>query len=834
MLKIHNIFALSAISLVLAGCGSDDAQVNQTGSLSLAGTAKEGEVLTATVSDPDGIEASQIIYTWFANDNVITGATSSTYTLTVNEAGSQVSVSVTYVDNANTREGFASNTTAVVEALPVNFPGVITLSGSATVEQTLTATVADDNGLTGNIAYSWQADSVDIAGETTNMLLLTAAMEGAVITATAVYTDDENFAETVVSDATDTVGPVPLDNVVGTLDDPIAGDLEIGAILTAPTPVDDNGISGTIVYQWQSRDSGTDIATAADISGETSSTYTTVDNDLGKVISVNVSYIDDSNFDEMLTQTAVDEVFSFYVDGETAFADALTNIVENGTIGIASAAVGEDYTDMTEMAIATNNIVISLVEGSDAVISGTTCISFGASTTGVVIDGLVFDDIIIPNDDGSCEEGRGSVVLAGSMNVIRNSSFLGDDWTARNGLGSGDESHYISVQGEDNIIERNLFSGKSVNEGEEGTAISMFASKGADLNTTSGNDTRNIVQYNLFKDFLPTLIVDGDFDTDSGSHAVQIGRSGSSDGTALGAHILQYNRFDTVLSDRAMIVVQSSGNEIHTNTIVNSWGNTELRNGYGNTVSKNIIIAKGADYVETVGGVEGRNNKDGGISFAPLGHIIVDNYVANTSTDSSDRAALHIDSDSIDSGNSSSLELVASTLDLSVTIARNTFLDNRNAVQFEDNSNRDGVENCTLLDYVLDFDDNLFANQSADMNIFGTSAGSGAAAIKQDEYIDHGCALNNDSDYDNNHVYSDMVADRTPIFAKRDATSLTDGADGNILMDNTENGASLTAADANLLVEGTGADAGIGAAIADLTYIEESMVGPGSTWVATP
>lgn len=831
MMKKTSLFALSAISLALAGCGSDGDDPNQPGSLTLSGTAKEGEILTASVNDPDGIDEGSLIFTWFADGNVIADASAATYLLTVNEAGTNVNVSVTYVDNGNTREGFASNETATVEALPINFDGVVTVSGSATVEQTLTVEVTDDNGITGDIAYTWAADGTVIDGEIDTSLLLTEALEGAIITAAATYTDDEGFAEAITSVATEAVAPVPVDNVVGTLDDPISGILEVGATLTAPTPVDANGITSAISYQWRSRDIGTDIGTAVDVAGATNSTLLIADTDLGKVISVSLSYTDDASFDETLAQTSVDQIFSFYVQGETSFAAALANAVENDTIGVASVAdPSDDYENMAELTLGTNGLTVKLVEGSDAVIMGTTCIAYGSSTNGITIDGLVFDELIIPVE-GRCGEGRGSIEINGTNNVIRNSSFLGDSGSLRTNLGSSDESHYITVSGVDNIIERNLFTGKSVNEAEEGSVISMFSGIGGDINTL-GDHQRNIVQYNLFKDIVPTLIVGDELDTDSGSHAVQVGRSGSGDGAGRGEHIVQYNRFDTALYDRGIIIVQGGGNLIHANTIVNSWGNIELRNGYGNTVSNNIIIASGAPYVATINNVEGSNNKDGGIAITPLGHTVVDNYIANVITNSSDRAALHIDSDNIDSGNSSAQTIIDSSLDLNTVIARNTVLNTRNAIQFEDDSSRDGAENCTNLDYTLDFDDNLIANQSAENNIFGTTSGAGATAIKQDEYPAHGCALNNASDYDNNHIYAAVISDLSPIMAKRDNTSLTNGADGNILADGTEDGASLSAPNANNLVEGTGADAGVGVAISELIFIEEAMVGPGSTWVA--
>ena len=56
------------------------------------------------------------------------------------------------------------------------------------------------------------------------------------------------------------------------------------------------------------------------------------------------------------------------------------------------------------------------------------------------------------------------------------------------------------------------------------------------------------------------------------------------------------------------------------------------------------------------------------------------------------------------------------------------------------------------------------------------------------------------------------------------------GFDGNIGIDGSEDGASLSAPTDDLLVEGTGADAGIGVDIDLLNFIDEADVGPDSTW----
>ena len=445
----------------------------------------------------------------------------------------------------------------------------------------------------------------------------------------------------------------------------------------------------------------------------------------------------------------------------------------------------------------------------------------GDSTTGVVIDGLAFDDLTIRETDTCFTEGwDGSIIIDGASNVFRNNELLGEADDRPAFLSNSDDVHYITVRGTDHIIERNLFEGKSPDENEEGAAISMFIGTDStgDPNTL-GVHARNIVQYNLFRNFTFDVALN---DLDSNSFAIQIGRDTGSNGTGRGEHIVRFNRFDNVLMDRRLVIVQGGGNTITGNTVVNSWGNIALENGFDNTVSNNIIISSAQS-------VEGRGSQDGGISFVPLGHTIVDNYVANTTSTSNDRAGLHIDSDPLDQ--SSSTTLIASSLDLTTVVARNTVINNDRAIQFE-NQSASGTA-CTLLDYILDFDDNLVANQSEDMNIFGTNSGDSDAAIVEDTYQGNGCAIAATSDFDNNHFYSSTISDATTILPVRGGGSaLVNGMDGNVAVDGTEDGAMLTAVDANGLVEGMGADAGIGVALSELQFIEEDMVGPGSTWVA--
>lgn len=203
-MKMNKIFALSAISLALTGCGTDSPDVsNAPGTLTLSGNAVAGETLTATVSDPDGVSGT-VSYQWLVNNTPLTSATSSTFTLTADQRGAVMRVSATYIDDNGTRESMTSNETGAVLA---NVDGVVTVSGSEIVDETLTAALVDDNGVSGSVTFSWAADGIAIDGANEATFVLTPAQEGTVVTATATYIDDEGFAETAVSAATVAIAP---------------------------------------------------------------------------------------------------------------------------------------------------------------------------------------------------------------------------------------------------------------------------------------------------------------------------------------------------------------------------------------------------------------------------------------------------------------------------------------------------------------------------------------------------------------------------------------------------------------------------------------------------
>ena len=198
---------------VASGATAPIANVNDapTGLVAISGSATEDQTLTAsnTLADLDGLGA--ISYHWqrdtgsgFVNIN---GASASTYQLGDADVGATVRVVASYTDAKGTSESVASGATAPIANVNDAPTGLVAISGSATEDQTLTAsnTLADLDGL-GAISYHWQRDTgsgfVNINGASASTYQLGDADVGATVRVVASYMDDHGTAESVASGAT--------------------------------------------------------------------------------------------------------------------------------------------------------------------------------------------------------------------------------------------------------------------------------------------------------------------------------------------------------------------------------------------------------------------------------------------------------------------------------------------------------------------------------------------------------------------------------------------------------------------------------------------------------
>ena len=188
--------------------------------------------------------------------------------------------------------------------------GLPTISGTAAVGQTLTASTSDIDDADGieNVTFSYQwtryendADS-DIADATGSTYTIATADEGKTLKVQVSFTDDAEHSESRVSASTQSV--TAASNRPATGSPTISGTPERTHTLTASTAAisDPDGLTNaTFAYQWL-RDADND---PADISGATSSTYTLVADDVGNKISVRVSYTDDAGNSESMTSATV-------------------------------------------------------------------------------------------------------------------------------------------------------------------------------------------------------------------------------------------------------------------------------------------------------------------------------------------------------------------------------------------------------------------------------------------------------------------------------------------------------------------------------------------------
>ena len=184
--------------------------------------------------------------------------------------------------------------------------GKPTISGTARVGQTLTADtsgIADADGLA-SVSYSYQWIRVqnllqtEISGATASTYTPVADDVGKTIRVKVTFSDDAGNPENSISDAYPsggTVEDIATGNATG--QPAITGAAQVGKTLTAGLGniADTDGLPGTFpddyTLQWVRVDAD-GVSNEADLSGETSGTYTPVAADVGKKIKVAVSFTD--------------------------------------------------------------------------------------------------------------------------------------------------------------------------------------------------------------------------------------------------------------------------------------------------------------------------------------------------------------------------------------------------------------------------------------------------------------------------------------------------------------------------------------------------------------
>ena len=234
-----------------------------TGTVSISGIAEVGQTLTADTGLLDG--KGIITFQWMRGGNVI--GSNVMYVVTAADIGSTITVTVA-------RSGYSGSvTSAPTVTVPPILAGIVSISGTAEVGQTLTANT-DSLGGSGTVSYQWKRRTVNGITENIGINSDTYTVQstdfGSTITVTVTRS---GCTGSVTSDPLDHVGLPPLTGTVI-----ITGTAEVGQTLTAN--IDSLGGSGTISYQWKR---GTTHI------GTDSSTYVLVHADAGSTITITVT-----------------------------------------------------------------------------------------------------------------------------------------------------------------------------------------------------------------------------------------------------------------------------------------------------------------------------------------------------------------------------------------------------------------------------------------------------------------------------------------------------------------------------------------------------------------
>ena len=289
-----------------------------TGSVSIDGTAEEDQTLTTNtdnLDDADGLGAFS--YQWQRSNGSggfenIENATGQTYTLGDDDVGREVRVQVNYTDANNTAESLTSAPTAAVNNVNDSPTGDVSIDGTATEDETLTAntgTLDDADGL-GSFSYQWQRNMgandafENIAGATGNTYTLDDADVGREVQVMVSYTDDGGMDESLTSAATTAVTNVNDDpSGAVTIDGTAEEDQTLTANITALQDADGlPTVADAFTYQWQ-RNTGANGG-FENIAGETGNTYTLGDADVGREVQVQVNYTDARGEDETVSSDA--------------------------------------------------------------------------------------------------------------------------------------------------------------------------------------------------------------------------------------------------------------------------------------------------------------------------------------------------------------------------------------------------------------------------------------------------------------------------------------------------------------------------------------------------
>ncbi|WP_211340280.1 hypothetical protein, partial [Amphritea balenae] len=254
----------------------------------------------SAIDDADGL--GSFSYQWLRNGSVISGAILTSYQLGDADVGQRISVQVSYTDGHSTPEQLVSLETAAVANINDDPTGLPLIIGPVEEDQTLnvdTSAIDDADGL-GSFNYQWHRNGSAVSGATQSSHQLGDADVGQLISVEVSYTDAQGTAEQLLS--AETVAVVNI-NDLPTGKPMVNGQAVLAQQLSADTSsVQDSDGLGSFNFQW--------LRNGQVIGGAVNSDYTLQTDDLGKRISVEMSYTDTYGMAESVVSAQTNPVIT--------------------------------------------------------------------------------------------------------------------------------------------------------------------------------------------------------------------------------------------------------------------------------------------------------------------------------------------------------------------------------------------------------------------------------------------------------------------------------------------------------------------------------------------
>ena len=432
MYRLFFITLIFLVSFILFAC-TEDGPKNTAGALTVSAENTVGETITATLTDDNGLEGLDVVFTFTVGSSTPvtvtdtgTGNTATATFVLPDSVGQTVSIEASYTDGDGFayEEGGLPVRTVTSAAIVVNTAGELTVSAESTVGETITATLTDDNGLEGlDVVFTFTVGSstpVTVTetgtGNTATATFVLPDSVGQTVSIEASYTDEDGFAyeEGGLPVRTVTSAAIVV-NTAGTLT--VSAESTVGETITA-TLTDENGLEGLDVVFTFTVGSSTPVTVTESGTGNTAVATFVLPNNVGETVSIEASYTDGDGFvyedGGLPVRTATSEVI---------VATAPTNTAGALTVS-AESTVGETITAtlIDENGLEGLDVVFTFTVGSSTPVTVTEAGTGNTATATFVLPDSVGETVSITasytDGDGFVYEDGGLPVPTATSEVI--------------------------------------------------------------------------------------------------------------------------------------------------------------------------------------------------------------------------------------------------------------------------------------------------------------------------------------------------------------------------------------------------------------------------------